>query len=159
MAGFWDWMAGTTPGGAVGEVGQKVVTGIFDGVRELIDEFHVSAEEKAEMRLKVAEHKLKAIEAIMNDVQNARAMQIQTRSIWPGIMSFMAGAGFFGGFVTVMAHGLPENLDEFTKSIIFTFVGAMVASWTTALNFWMGSTMGSQNKDTLLHQSTPTPKP
>lgn len=153
--GFWDFMSGTTPGGAIGQVGKDVVTGIFDGVGKIIDEFHVSQEEKVQMKLAMAEQKLKAVEVLIEDVQNARQMQIQTRSIWPGIMSAMAGAGFFGGFIIVLLYGLPTTLDEFTKSIIYMFAGAMVASWTSAQNFWMGSTMGSQNKDQLLHQSTP----
>lgn len=156
--GFWDFMSGTTPGGAIGTVGQKVVTGIFDGVGKIIDEFHVSQEEKVQMKLAIAEQKLKAVEVLIEDVQNARQMQIQTRSIWPGVMSTMAGIGFFGGFIVVLLHGLPDNLDEFTKSIIYMFAGAMVASWTSAQNFWMGSTMGSQNKDVLLHQSAPVQK-
>lgn len=157
--GFWDFMAGSTPGGAVGQVAKDTITGIFDGVGKIIDEFHVSQEEKIQMKLAMAEQKLKAVEVLIEDVQNARAMQIQTRSVWPGVMSAMAGVGFFGGFIIVLLYGLPATLDEFTKSIIYMFAGAMVASWTSAQNFWMGSTMGSQNKDQLLYQSTPpTPK-
>ena len=157
--GFWDFMSGSTPGGAIGTVGREVVTGIFDGVGKIIDEFHVSAEEKTQMKLAMAEQKLKAVEVLIDDVQNARAMQIQTRSLWPGVMSAMAGIGFFGGFIIVLINGLPTSLDEFTKSIIYMFAGAMVSSWTSAQNFWMGSTMGSQNKDVMLHNSTPTVKP
>lgn len=157
--GFWDFMSGTTPGGAIGQVGKDVVTGIFDGVGKIIDEFHVSAEEKTQMKLAMAEQKLKAVEVLINDVQNARSMQMQTRSVWPGVMSAMAGFGFFGGFIIVLLYGLPTTIDEFTKSIIYMFAGAMVSSWTSAQNFWMGSTMGSQNKDVMLHNSTPTAKP
>jgi len=157
--GFWDFMSGTTPGGAVGTAGKEIVTGIFDGIGKIIDEFHVSAEEKAQIKIALAEQKLKVLNVIIEDVQSARAMQIQTRSVWPGIMSAMAGIGFFGGFIVVLVHGLPQSLDEFTKSIIYMFAGAMVASWTSAQNFWMGSTMGSQNKDHLLHQSVPSTPP
>lgn len=156
--GFWDFMSGSTPGGAVGTVAKEAITSVFDGLGKIIDDLNTSDEEKMAAKLEVKKLQLGVIQAYIDDVQNARAMQIQTRSMWPGIMSAMAGIGFFGGFIVVLLHGLPVNLDEFTKSIIYMFAGAMVASWTSAQNFWMGSTMGSQNKDQLLHQSTPTKK-
>ena len=156
--GFFDWMTSASPGGQVGEAAQKAITGVFDGLTNIIDEFHTSAEEKTQMKIAIAEQKLKAVEMMINDVQNARAMQIQTRSLWPGVMSFMATVGFFGGFVSLILWGLPPNTDEFVKSIINMFAGAMIAAYANSQNFWLGSTNGSQSKDQLLYQSTPTKK-
>ena len=156
--GFMDWMTGATPGQQVGQAAKEVVTGVFDGVGKIIDEFHVSAEEKTQMKIAVAEQKLKAIEVIINDVQNARSMQMTTRSLWPGVMSAMSVGGFFGGFFCLLFYGIPQNTDEMVKTIINMFAGAMISAYADARSFWLGSSAGSQNKDQLIYHSTPTEK-
>lgn len=156
--GFFDWLTSSSPGGQVGQAAKEAITGVFDGVGKIIDEFHVSAEEKTTMKIALAEQKLKAVELLIDDVQNARSMQIQTRSLWPGVMSFMSTMGFFGGFVALILWGLPPNTDDFVKSIINMFAGAMIAAYANSQNFWLGSTNGSQAKDQMIYNSTPTKK-
>ena len=160
--GFTDWLTGATPGQqvgqAAGEVIQKSITGIFDGLYKIIDQFSTSDQEKLQAKMAIAEHQLAVTRTIIADVQNAREMQIQTKSWMPGVMSTIASVGFFGGFVFLLWHGLPKDVDEFTKSIINMFAGAMIVEYAKSSNFWLGSTNSSQNKDHLIYNSTPSKK-
>lgn len=154
--GFIDWMTGATPGQHVGQAAKEVVTGVFDGLGKIIDEFHTSDEEKIQMKLAVAEQKLKAVELIVSDVQNARAMQIQTRSLWPGIISAVIVIGFFGGSTYVIINGTPKDLDELGKQIINMNSVALISGLSAVIGYWLGSSASSQSKDQMLYQSTPT---
>lgn len=160
--GALDWMFGATPGQqagqAAGEVIQKSLGSIFDGLYKIIDQFSTSDQEKLQAKMAIAEHQLKITQTVIADVQSAREMQIQTKSWMPGVMSTIASVGFFGGFVFLLWHGLPKDIDEFTKSIINMFAGAMIVEYAKSSNFWLGSTNSSQNKDHLIYNSTPTGK-
>ena len=156
--GFFDWLTSASPGGQVGEAAQKAITGVFDGLTNIIDEFHTSAEEKVQMKIAIAEQKLKAVELIINDVQNARAMQIQTRSLWPGILSAVIVVGFFGGSIYVLVNGTPKELDELGKQIINMNSVALISGLSAVIGFWLGSSASSQSKDQMLYQSTPVKK-
>lgn len=156
--GFFDWMFSSTPGQQVGLAGKEIVTSIFDGVDKLIDDFHLEPEKALNAKIRLAEMQLSVLQGDLANVQGARSMQIQTRSRWPGVMSFIAVAGFFGGFFSILLYGLPVGIDEMTKNMISMFAGAMIASYKDALNFWLGSTNGSQSKDMLIYNSTPVRK-
>lgn len=160
--GAIDWLFGSTPGQqagqAAGEVIQRSLTGVFDGLYKIIDQFSTSDQEKLQAKMAIAEHQLKITQTVIADVQNAREMQVHTRSWMPGIMSIIAAVGFFGGFVYLLWHGLPTNIDEFTKTIINMFAGAMIVEYAKSSNFWLGSTNSSQSKDHLIYNSTPVKK-
>ena len=152
--GLFSWLTNATPGGVIGEAGSQVLGGLFKGIESIIDEFHVSAEEKVQMKLAIAQQKLDFYKAQTDDIQNARAMQMTTRSIWPGIMSTISTVGFFGGFAYLVIYGLPPELDEFSKTIINMFAGAIIAGYISSKDFWLGSTASGQNKDQMIFHST-----
>jgi hypothetical protein len=156
--GFSDWLFGATPGQQAGQAIKEVVGSVFEGIDSIIDDFVWAPEEKAKFKLVMAEARLKATQMAMDNVNSARSMQMTTRSVWPGWMSAFAVGGFFGGFFSLLFVGLPTGVDEMTKTIINMFAGAMIASYKDALNFWLGSTNGSQTKDQLIYNSTPTKK-
>lgn len=156
--GFWDFLAGSSPGGAAGEVANKVVAGVFDGVKGLIEEFHISPEDKAKIQLALLQHQVQATQQILDDVQSARSMQIQTRSIWPGALSFLEIAGFYGLLGFLILQGFPKDMDEFSKGIVQNMVGAVLVGYAAVRAFWLGSSAGSQSKDQLIYNSTPAKK-
>ena len=156
--GFFDFLSGATPGGAVGTVAKDLTEGIFSGITKVIEEFHMSPEDEARVKLALLQHQVQVTQQILNDVQHARSMQMTTRSIWPGVMSALAVGGFFGGFFCLLFYGIPSTSDEMTKTVINMFAGAMIAAFADARSFWLGSSAGSQNKDILLHNSTPVQK-
>ena len=156
--GFQDWFFGATPGQQAGQAAKEVVTGVFDGLGKIIDEFHTSDEEKIQMKIAVAEQKLKAVELLVNDVQSARAMQIQTRSVWPGTISMVVLVGFFGGGTYILVNGIPAESSAEAKQIINMFSVALISGLSSVLGYWLGSSAGSENKNQMLYHSAPTKK-
>lgn len=156
--GFWDFMTGATPGGVAGEVAQKTIGGIFEGVKGIIDEFHMSPEDKAKLQLALLNQQVQATQQILNDVQNARQMQIQTRSIWPGLLSAIIVCGFFGGSIYVLVNGMPKDLDDLGKQIINMNSVALISGLSAVIGYWLGSSASSQEKNQLLYNSIPNKK-
>jgi len=157
--GFFDFLSSASPGGQVGQVAKEAITGVFDGLGKIIDEFHTSDEEKVQMKIAVAEQKLKAVELLVNDVQNARAMQIQTKSLWPGLISAVIVIGFFGGSTYIIINGTPKDLDELGKQIINMNSVALISGLSAVIGYWLGSSAGSESKNRMIYNSTPTGKP
>ena len=153
--GFWSFLSGSTPAGVISETGQKVVAGIFDGVDKLINDFHLAPEEAQKFKLALAQMQLDAAKMQVEDAQSARAMQIQTRSLWPGVLTLAVTIGFFGVMTGIIIYGLPPT-SEAGQQAILILIGSLVSGFGMVLTFWFGSTMGSQNKDQMIWRSTPT---
>ena len=89
------------------------------------------------------------------DTQNtvdARAIQIAVKSITPNILAVIIVTGFFGVLIAMML-GLLTVSDQQALPIL---LGSLSAGFGAVLNFFFGSSRGSQNKDVLLANSTPT---
>ena len=157
--GFWEWFAGATPGVAVGEAAQKAITGLFDGLDKIIDNFHLSEEDRIKLKIAVAQQKLETFKAQISDVQNARQMQMVTRSMWPGTLSLVILIGFFGGGGYVLVNGLPLDATAEAKQIVNMFSVALISGLSSVLGYWLGSSAGSEQKNTMLYHSTPTAPP
>lgn len=88
------------------------------------------------------------------DTQNtadARAMQIAVKSSTPDILAVIIVTGFFGILITMMM-GLLTASDQ---QALLILLGSLSAGFGAVLNFFFGSSRGSQNKDVLLAQSAP----
>ena len=89
------------------------------------------------------------------DTQNtvdARAIQIAVKSITPNILAVIIVTGFFGILIAMML-GLLTVSDQ---QALLILLGSLSAGFGAVLNFFFGSSRGSQNKDVLLANSTPT---
>jgi len=89
------------------------------------------------------------------DTQNtadARAMQIAVKSSTPDILAVIIVTGFFGILIAMMM-GLLTATDQ---QALLILLGSLSAGFGAVLNFFFGSSRGSQNKDILLANSTPT---
>lgn len=87
------------------------------------------------------------------DVQSARQMQVQTKSVLPAILAVFTTVGFFGVLVAVLHYGLsaaPANHD-----IELILITALQAGWLAVLNFFFGSSQDSHRKTELLAQAPP----
>lgn len=88
------------------------------------------------------------------DVQNtqgARDMQIATRSWTPDILACVIVAGFFA-ILIMMMMGVLKMSDQ---QALLILLGSLSAGFGAVLNFFFGSSHGSQAKDVLLANSTP----
>lgn len=152
--GFWDFLSGSTPAGVISDTGQKVVTGIFDGVDKLISEFHLSPEEAQLFKLKMAEMQLDAYKTQISDVQSARQMQMASKSAWPGILTLVIVAGFYGVLGVIFFKGLPSTTQP-GGEIVLLLIGSLSTALTAVLGYWFGTTQGNRSKDDMLANSVP----
>jgi hypothetical protein len=84
------------------------------------------------------------------DRKSARDMQIATKSYLPPTLAIGVTLGFFGILFGLM-FGQIEHAPQ-----IDIMLGSLGTAWTGIIAFYFGSSAGSQAKDDLLHQSTPT---
>lgn len=84
------------------------------------------------------------------DRKSAREMQAETRSYIPAILAVTVTVGFFGILVGLMTETFK------TSDALMLMLGSLGTAWTGICAFYFGSSASSQNKDNLLHQSTPT---
>lgn len=84
-----------------------------------------------------------------DDRKSAREMQATTKSMIPAILAIAVTCGFFGILVGMMT-------DTFkTSDALMLMLGSLGTAWTGIIAFYFGSSASSQNKDNLLHKSTP----
>ena len=99
----------------------------------------------------LAANKIDLAKLEVQDRQGARDMQSSTRSPIPGVLAVIIVSGFFGILVAMML-GVLKVSDQQSLLIL---LGALSAGFGAVLNFYFGSSNGSQNKDVLLAQSVP----
>ena len=128
-----------------------------DKVQDTIDEGKLSAEQIAAVKQAEIELQKSAQELGLNfeqlaveDRKSARDMQSQTKSIVPPLLAMLVTAGFFGILAALMM-GYATKSDE-----LMIMLGSLSSAWIGVISFYFGSSAGSQAKDQLLHQSTPT---
>lgn len=153
--GFWEWFAGTSPAAIAGETASQTVGTVFTGLKNIIAQFTIAPEEKLKLEILIEQQRLEFYKAQTSDVQNARQMQMTTRSVWPGLISSMMLVGFFVGGGYTLIYGLPPNLDTDSRMIITLFVQTLIGGVTLVLGYWLGTSYGSQNKDHMLFNSVP----
>ncbi len=88
------------------------------------------------------------------DVQSARQQTIALTQAgspmaWGApVMTVLVTFGFFLVLVIFMSHAL--NLSEFQQAVLNVLVGYLGAAFSQGVNYWLGSTRGSQGKDIAL---------
>jgi hypothetical protein len=86
----------------------------------------------------------------VEDRKSARDMQVATKSWIPAILAVSVTIGFFGILIGMMTQTFK------TSDALMLMLGSLATAWTGIVAFYFGSSASSQNKDNLLHQSTPT---
>jgi hypothetical protein len=126
-------------------------------VQDTINSGKLSADQIASIQ--AAEIQLKAKAQEMNldfeqlavqDRKSARDMQTTTKSFIPPLLALIITLGFFGILVGMMTGKVTSS------DALMLLLGSLGTAWTGVISFYFGSSASSQNKDTLLHQSTPT---
>jgi membrane-bound ClpP family serine protease len=117
-----------------------------------LDASQVAAIQQAELELKkqAQEMNLDFAKLANDDRKSARDMQSVTKSIIPPVLALMVTLGFFGILIGLMTKAFA------TSDALMLMLGSLGTAWTGIIAFYFGSSASSQNKDQLLHQSTPT---
>jgi hypothetical protein len=86
------------------------------------------------------------------DRSSARQMQISTNSFVPPTLSIMIVVAWSAVQYFLLTHVIDPSMRELIARVLGTLDGALML----VLSFYFGSSSGSQAKDTMLHQSSPT---
>ena len=86
------------------------------------------------------------------NTQGARDMQIATRSNTPDILAGIVVLGFF----TILILMMMGKLTATDQQALLILLGSLSAGFGAVLNFFFGSSRGSQNKDIIIASSTLT---
>ena len=153
----------TALGGPLGGLAVSIIGEAFgwdESTKEKVDEVLKSGSMSGEQiaALKIAEvnlvAKLKELDIDLEklhagDRNSARQMQQVTRSLVPGFLAFLVTAGFFGILVGMMAGGLKVADNQ----ALLILLGALATSWGAIVQFYFGSSKGSEDKNLLALQN------
>ena len=95
-------------------------------------------------------------QAIGNTQDARRAMQGLAQSgsaiAWGApVVSVIVAAGFFAILLVLLwGRDPPHPFDPTVMSIVNLTIGALAASFATVVNFWLGSSQGSRDKDVIM---------
>lgn len=166
MSAF-DWKAivstvapilGTAIGGPLGGMAVKAIgdaLGLSNATEDTISTALSGAKPEDLLKLKVADQQfakdMKALDVDLErisagDRDSARSMQKETRSRTPHILAIIVTVGFFGILIGMMGGWLKPSENQ----ALLILLGALSAAFGAVINFFYGSSAGSQAKDALL---------
>ena len=114
------------------------------------DQIMLLKQAEVDMAARAQEMGLDFAKLNVEDRKSAREMQAETRSYIPAILAVSVTIGFFGILIGMMTETFKAS------DALMLMLGSLGTAWTGIIAFYFGSSAGSQAKDDLLHQSTPT---
>lgn len=161
-------MLGTALGGPLGGAAASFIAeklglneNTIEAVTEVLSSNKLTPEQLSSLKLAEMDFKRfleqNKIDLARLDVENtrsARDMQIAVRSYTPDILAGIVVTGFFT-ILILMMMGLLSVTDQ---QALLILLGSLSAGFGAVLNFFFGSSRGSQNKDLIIATSTPNSK-
>ncbi len=134
--------------------------GLFKEAKELIKDYwppDLSPEKRAELELKLteAEHEKEIklaeltqaqLQTEADDKKNARAEH--KLSLMPAMLSLLLTC-FIAGIVWMLFY---VEMPEGSKEVLFMLLGIVVKEWGGAMQYWFGTTRGSEEKTRLMNK-------
>jgi hypothetical protein len=134
--------------------------GLFKEAKELIKDYwppDLSPEKRAELEFKLneleSEKEIKLAELTQaqlqteaDDKKNARSEH--KLSLMPAMLSLLLTC-FIAGIVFLLFY---VEMPEGSKEVLFMLLGIVVKEWGGAMQYWFGTTRGSEEKTRLLNK-------
>lgn len=136
---------GLTPGAGATAVSAALIAPTPDQIsalKKIDDDFKV--------QMKDADVQLAAVDE--KDRESARTMEMSTKDRTPDILSYLLTLGFFGSLGSMMFINVPPAAHD----ILLAMIGFLGNAWYSSIGFFFGSSRGSQQKDAMLFNSTPS---
>lgn len=157
-------MLGTALGGPLGGAAAAFIAdklGIdnktVEAVSDVLNSGKMSADQISALKLAeidfqkfLEQNKIDLAKLDVDNTKSAREMQMATRSHTPDVLAGIIVVGFFGILITMML-GLLKISDQ---QALLLLLGSLAAAFGAVINFFFGSSHGSQTKDRLLANST-----
>lgn len=99
----------------------------------------------ADLQKAELDHGFKFAELETDDRKDARARQIALKDNTPAIVLYLTTLGFYGTLAYLLLYGLPASGGE----VLLMMVGALGSAWGASVQFFVGSSAGSRQKDLL----------
>jgi len=127
-------------------------------VQKTIETGKLSAEQMMSLKQAEMELQAKAQELGLNfetlatqDRKSARDMQMTTKSFVPALLSILVVCAWALIQYFLLTHVIAQEMRELVARVLGTLDGALML----VLSFYFGGSSDSQNKDDLLHRSSP----
>ena len=163
-----EWLTQIAPGIATalgGPLAGLAVTAISKAlgidekdVQKTIETGKLSAEQLASLKQAELELQAKAQELGLNfeklavdDRKSAREMQVSTKSFVPALLSILVVCAWAIIQYFLLTHVIAQEMRELVARVLGTLDGALML----VLSFYFGGSSDSQDKDAMLHRSTP----
>lgn len=162
-------LLGTALGGPVGTMLSGVAANFIadklglsektvESVKAVIESGSLTPEQITQLKLAeqdmkkfMADNNIKLEQIAANDRASAREMLSSTRARTPAVLTYIITVGFFGVLSAMFMY--PEVKESAPLMIM---LGSLGTAWTGACAFWFGTTHGSQSKNDLLANSSPS---
>jgi hypothetical protein len=163
-----EWLTQIAPGIATalgGPLAGLAVTAISKAlgidekdVQSTIEQGKLSADQLTSLKQAELELQAKAQELGLNfeklatdDRKSAREMQVSTKSFVPALLSILVVCAWALIQYFLLTHVIPQEMRELVARVLGTLDGALML----VLSFYFGGSSDSQDKDAMLHRSTP----
>jgi hypothetical protein len=163
-----EWLTQIAPGIATalgGPLAGLAVTAISKAlnidekdVQSTIEQGKLSADQLSSLKQAEIELQSKAQELGLNfeklavdDRKSARDMQVSTKSFVPALLSILVVCAWALIQYFLLTHVIAQEMRELVARVLGTLDGALML----VLSFYFGGSSDSQDKDAMLHRSTP----
>ncbi len=144
--------------GLIEKIGDFIGGGLFKEAKELIKEYwppDLSPEKRAEFEqrlqelehekeIKLAEMAQAELQTVADDKKNARMEH--KLSIMPAMLSILLTA-FIAAIVYLLFY---VQMPDGSKEVLFMMLGIVIKEWGGSMQYWFGTTRGSEAKTNLL---------
>jgi len=129
-----------------------------EDVKSTIESGRLSADQLSSLKQAEIDLQSKAQELGLNfeklavdDRKSAREMQMSTKSFVPALLSILVVCAWALIQYFLLTHVIAQEMRELVARVLGTLDGALML----VLSFYFGGSSDSQNKDDLLHRSSP----
>ena len=117
------------------------------------DQIMLLKQAEIQMAARAQEMGLDFAKLTVEDRKSAREMQVTTQSHIPPTLAILIVIAW----AAVQGFLLTNVIDPSMRELIARVLGTLDGALMLVLSFYFGSSSGSQAKDTMIHNSTPTP--
>jgi hypothetical protein len=138
---------GPIVGGALAKVARNLVGAGDDvSIEEVAEQIHADPALMMKFRQDARKLELEELKVRTSDTQNAR--QEHKSSKGPIVVSILVVAGFVLSVAAVFFAEIPTE----SEKLAYLLLGSLAAGFTQVLNYWLGSSVGSKEKEKTLAQ-------
>jgi len=132
-------------------IDEKDVQSTIESGKLTSDQLASIKQAEIELKAKAQELGLNFEKLAVDDRKSAREMQMSTKSFVPALLSILIVVAWALIQYFLLTHVIAQEMRELVARVLGTLDGALML----VLSFYFGGSSDSQNKDDLLHRSSP----